>query len=295
RLSERSANAFVTVDCGALPPNLLESELFGHARGAFSGAFSDRIGLFEEAAGGTIFLDEITNTSLDLQAKLLRVLQENEVRRIGENRARAIDVRVIAATNAPIERLVERGEFREDLYYRLNVIHLEVPPLRERVEDIPTLATRFLERARARGSRPPLSISDDALRFLSSLSWRGNIRELENLMEKVAVLADEESAVTAETIRALDGSCARKEESIDSAPPGSPGSSHSLPSIESRGATPISLAEFDRLWLESERRYLLDLVETADWNVSAACRLAQVRNRNTLVSRLKKHGIERPG
>lgn len=300
RLSRRSSGPFVTVDCGALPPNLLESELFGHARGAFSGAFSDRAGLFEEATGGTIFLDEIANTSLDLQAKLLRAIQENEIRRVGENKSRAVDVRVIAATNSPLEQLVSEGRFREDLYYRLHVIHLDMPPLRDRIEDIAPLAIRFLARACELQGRPPLSLSEPVLRYLRSLPYRGNIRELENLMEKVAVLSEDDGSVTEDTLRAMEGALLLPRDGSRSGTRDGPGKKTNEGSGRSAllppglGTTPLPLAEFDRLWIEAERGYLLHLVETTGWNVSAACRVARVRNRNTLVSRLRKHGIERP-
>ena len=194
----RAGGPFVPVDCGALPEPLLEAELFGCRRGAFTGADRDRIGLIEAANGGTIFLDEITNTTLGLQARLLRVLQEREVRRLGENEARKVDVRVIAATNAAMERLVAEGKFREDLYYRLNVVRVEVPPLRDRRDDIALLAEHFLEQqGAARTTGEPHGAAPTArdkrfgpgvLEALTSRDWPGNVRELENMVERLRVL-----------------------------------------------------------------------------------------------------------
>jgi transcriptional regulator with GAF, ATPase, and Fis domain len=184
----RRERKFVAVDCGALPEGLLEAELFGHARGAFTGAERDRIGLIQEADGGTLFLDEITNTGLALQARLLRVLQEREVRRVGENTPRRVDVRFVAATNADMARLVADGRFRQDLYYRLNVIAIRVPPLRDRKEDIPLLVDHFLKSRAAQG-RPIKEFEQTSLQELARHDWPGNVRELENVLERVLILA----------------------------------------------------------------------------------------------------------
>jgi len=197
--SERRKARFMTVDCGALPENLLEAELFGYRRGAFTGADHDRVGLIEEAGGGTLFLDEITNTSLGLQARLLRVLQEREVRRLGENEVRKVDVRVIAATNADIKGLMAAGRFRQDLYYRLNVVTIDVPPLRARLDDIPLLTQHFLAgRVQAAagghaepgtsGARTPRVLGPGVVEALMRHEWPGNVRELENLIERLCVL-----------------------------------------------------------------------------------------------------------
>ena len=286
--SQRSSKPFVTVDCGALPENLLESELFGHLKGAFSGAVHDRTGLIEEADGGTLFLDEVTNTSLELQAKLLRVLQEGEIRKVGENKPRKVDVRILAATNTPIREAVEKGIFREDLFYRLNVVPVEMPALRKRREDISALTMIFLELACERSGRKMAGFTEEAMNLLEAAPWRGNVRELENSIEKLVILAEAER-IDGATLRAiLPGisgaeSPARLPETA--APPA--------------GAPPEAelgrLGDFDRHWQEAERLYLLALVEKAAWNLSAAGRIAGVRNRNTLISRLKKHGIRRPG
>jgi two-component system response regulator AtoC len=188
--SPRRAEAFVAVNCGAIPDNLLESELFGHAKGAFTGAGRARRGLFVEASGGSIFLDEIGELPLPLQVKLLRVLQEEEVRPVGQSKPQQVDVRVIAATSRDLERDIGEGRFREDLYYRLNVMHMQVPALRERREDIPLLTDHFLEHFRRSLGKPVRTISDDALERLTSYAWPGNVRELENVIERAVILAD---------------------------------------------------------------------------------------------------------
>jgi two-component system response regulator AtoC len=187
--SPRRNQAFVAVNCGAIPETLLESELFGHARGAFTGADRARRGLFVEAHDGTLFLDEIGELPISLQVKLLRVLQEEEVLPVGESKPRSIDVRVIAATSRDIEADVAAGRFREDLFYRLDVVRLDVPPLRERPKDIPLLFDHFLAHFREVLGKPVQGIADDALAHLASYHWPGNVRELENLVERAVIFA----------------------------------------------------------------------------------------------------------
>lgn len=191
-LSPRAAMPFVAVNCGAISPTLIESELFGHARGAFTDARTARRGLFSEADGGTIFLDEIGELPMAAQVKLLRVLQESEVRPVGESRAEKVDVRVVAATLRDLHKLVEKGEFREDLYFRLNVVPLKVPALRERGDDVLTLARAFLERFNREFNRePPLQgLNTDAEVLLRAYAWPGNVRELENAIERAVLLAE---------------------------------------------------------------------------------------------------------
>lgn len=188
--SRRQFAPFVPINCSALPENLLESELFGHRKGSFTGAISDKKGLFQEAEGGTIFLDEIGTMSPVLQSRLLRVLQEREVRRVGDNTPVYVNVRVIAATNEPLEKKMKEGGFREDLYYRLNVIPLNLPSLRERKEDIPLLVTHFLRHKLHSHTGHPLRISRQAMDVLAKFDWPGNVRELENVIERASALCE---------------------------------------------------------------------------------------------------------
>src|ERR1051326_4934949 len=188
--SHRQSAPFVPINCSALPENLLESELFGHRRGAFTGAISDKKGLFQEADGGTIFLDEVGSMSAMLQSRLLRVLQEREIRRIGDNTSVFVNVRVVAASNEPLEKKIKDGTFREDLYYRLNVIPIHLPALRERRDDIPLLVAHFLTgRVQARTNRP-LQLTRQAMDVLCAHEWPGNVRELENAIERAATLCE---------------------------------------------------------------------------------------------------------
>jgi two-component system response regulator AtoC len=186
--SERIKKPFVKVNCGVLAENLLESELFGHVKGSFTGAIRDKMGRFEIANGGTIFLDEIGDISPNMQLKLLRVLQEGEFERVGGTETIKVDVRIIAATNRDLNNMMMKGEFRQDLYYRLNVIPLEVPPLRERKDDIPLLITHFLDKFVKQFKKKIESIDDDVMKCLQYYNWQGNIRELENLLERAVVL-----------------------------------------------------------------------------------------------------------
>ena len=193
--SPRAGALFVPVNCGALPEGLLESELFGHMRGSFTGAIRDKRGLMQEAHGGTLFLDELSEMPLSIQVKLLRALQEKRVRPVGDNREISVDARVICATNQDLASQVREGAFREDLYYRINVIHLHLPPLRERQEDIPDLAREFVTKACTRLGTPVKDLHRDAVTVLTSYSWPGNIRELENVMER-AVAMEPSSLIT---------------------------------------------------------------------------------------------------
>ncbi|GAB4148485.1 MAG: sigma-54 dependent transcriptional regulator [Planctomycetota bacterium] len=188
-LGRRSGGPFVAVNCGAIPADLVESELFGHEKGAFTGAHQARAGHFEQADGGTLFLDEIGDMPLPMQGKLLRALQERVVQRIGSSRETPVDVRVLAATNQDLARMVERKEFREDLFYRLHVVRLHLPPLRERAQDIDELAPHFLAEACKRNGLPRMKLSRDALAWLRGQEWPGNVRQLKNVLEGAAILA----------------------------------------------------------------------------------------------------------
>ncbi len=190
RRSPRGDAPWVAVNCGAIPESLLESELFGHVKGAFTDAGADKAGLFEEADGGTLFLDEIGEMPMNLQVKLLRALQEGEIRRIGENTPREVDVRVLAASNQDLDEMVDAGEFREDLYYRLNVIQLHLPPLRERIDDLPLLVDHFIESRSEDLDAGVDGISSEAIDRMTQYRWPGNVRELQNCVERGVVLAD---------------------------------------------------------------------------------------------------------
>jgi DNA-binding NtrC family response regulator len=204
--SDRRQSPFVPVNCAAIPEQLLESELFGHVRGAFTDAKADRPGLFEEAQKGTIFLDEISELPLMLQAKLLRAIQEREIRRVGSTKSVAVDVRIIAATNLNLAEEVKAKHFREDLYYRLNVIEIRLPPLRERRDDIPLLVESFLRKC-AKSNRKPLdSISESALALLIDYPWPGNVRELENIIERAVTLARGEKIMPEDLPATVQGS-----------------------------------------------------------------------------------------
>ena len=261
--SGRSAKAFVDINCAALAETVLESELFGHVRGAFTGAVTGRRGLFEEASGGTLFLDEIGELSPAVQARLLRVLQEGEVRPVGSNESRRVDVRVIAATNRDLAREVEQRRFREDLFYRLNVVAVEVPPLRERPADIAPLAHHFLQKRGQRMRKCVASIDPDALALLAGYHWPGNVRELENAIERAIVLA------RGDTLGAeLLPMSLRRQVGHDRAPVG-PASGRP------EGLLPLSQAREG-----FERGYVRRALELAGGNITEAAALAGVDRSN---------------
>jgi len=186
-----AANPFIAVNCGAIPEELMESELFGYKKGAFTGANENRQGFFQAAAGGTIFLDEIGNAPLTVQTRLLRVLQEKEVRRVGEQKAEKIDLRVIAATNSNLQKMVENGKFREDLYYRLNVMQINTPPLRDHKSDIPLLAKNSLRKYASEYGKPKIGFSEQTLEMLERYHWPGNVRELENVVQRAIIMSED--------------------------------------------------------------------------------------------------------
>jgi transcriptional regulator with GAF, ATPase, and Fis domain len=189
--SRRAASPMVAVNCAALPENLFEAELFGHARGAFTGAINDRVGRFEQASGGTIFLDEIGEMPLEVQPKLLRVLQEQELQRVGSSKNIHVDTRVIAASNTDLTLAVSQKRFREDLFYRLNIVPIKVPPLRDRLSDVPLLAEHFIEKICRAEGLPLKELSADALQRLSDYEWPGNVRQLEHIIEMAVALSGE--------------------------------------------------------------------------------------------------------
>lgn len=251
----RKDEPFVTVFCGSLPDELLESELFGHKKGAFTGAVSDKKGLLEEADGGTVFLDEVSDLSPRMQTVLLRTLQEGEIKRVGENKIRTIDVRILSATNRPLKDLIDTDEFREDLYYRLNTIRITLPPLRNRRSDIPLLAQYFLDKY-ATGRRDYIrGFEPDALRALKRYPWPGNVRELEKTVERAVVLSQED-LISRDDLRLPD------EDSADPFEPGLP--------LE-----------------EVERRAIVQTLEACEGNISKAARVLDV-SRRTLHYKLKE-------
>jgi two-component system nitrogen regulation response regulator NtrX len=205
RLSARSDQQFIEVNCAAIPSELIESELFGHVKGSFTGAVSDRPGKFEQADGGTLFLDEIGDMSMAAQAKVLRALQEGIITRVGGEKAIRVDVRVIAATNKQLEKEIEGGRFREDLFFRLNVVPIQVPPLRERREDIPMLVHHFTDTAVEEQRLPPRTVTQDALDRLARMEWSGNVRELRNTVERLLILARTNEISVADVDRLVGG------------------------------------------------------------------------------------------
>ncbi len=264
--SPRARNALVKLNCAALPENLLESELFGHERGAFTGAVEARKGRFEQAHSGTLFLDEIGEISAPFQAKLLRVLQEGEFERVGGSKTIKVDVRIIAATHRDLETAVEMGDFREDLFYRLNVMPLFLPPLRERIEDIPDIAKHLLNKI-GQDQRRKLTLTDMAIRRLAAHPWPGNVRELENCLERAAVLS-EEGLIDADLIR-FPNSRERPSAAI-SRPPPPPVAS--LPATPPQAAPPLPEVDINDPNL-SERERVITALEQAGWVQAKAARL----------------------
>ncbi|MFQ5600605.1 MAG: sigma-54-dependent transcriptional regulator [Candidatus Krumholzibacteriia bacterium] len=264
--SSRRAQRFVALHCSALPGSLVDDELFGHERGAFTGAHGRRIGRFEYADGGTLFLDEIGELPVDIQVKLLRVLQEGEFERIGGTECIRVDVRLVSATHRDLEQLVREGCFREDLYYRLDVLQIELPPLRERKEDVPLLVEHFL---RKHGRGRVRRVSDDAMAFLQDHSWPGNVRELENVLEAAEALC------TGDTIRPLD------------LPP-------AFGAGVEAGPRYVSLPEEGLALRDVERQLVLQALERTQWNQTRAAKLLHL-TRPMLIQRMKRHGLRPPG
>lgn len=273
QLSQRCDRPFVEVSCGVIPETLLASELFGHTRGAFTGAVSDKDGKFRAAEGGTLFLDEVSCASPTLQIKLLRVLQEKQFEPLGSNQTLNADVRVILATNMDLQEEVRAGRFREDLYYRVNVVNIELPPLRERLSDIPPLAEHFLRTYTQNTSRRILGFSEDALECMQRYAWPGNVRELENCVKHTVVLTRNERILKEDLPPQVVRAAAR--------PVGLfvPGESATL-------ALKAALAD-------PERQIILAALEANDWNRKQTAEELHV-NRSTLYKKMKRFGIEPP-
>jgi DNA-binding NtrC family response regulator len=279
RESPRAQAPFIKLNCAAIPENLIESEFFGHEKGAFTGALNKREGRFELAHGGTILLDEVSEISQQVQAKLLRVLQERELERVGGNRTIKVDVRVIATTNRNLEQSVERKEFRQDLFFRLNVVPIFVSPLREHKDDIPYLAEQFLRRStRKHGFHLPV-LSAGCLAALHAHSWPGNIRELQNVIERAVILCGDGELLQEKHLGLASGS-GRAETAGRSEPPGSSPVNQMLTRGESEV---ITLAEI-------EKRYILMTLDRCDGNRTNAASRLHI-NIRTLRNKLKEYGI----
>jgi two-component system nitrogen regulation response regulator NtrX len=267
--SPRAGRPFIEVNCAAIPSELIESELFGHMKGSFTGAFADHTGKFEQAHGGTLFLDEIGDLALAAQAKLLRALQEGIITRVGGTKAISVDVRVIAATNKDLRAEIEAGHFREDLLYRLNVVEIRVPPLRERRDDIPTLVAHFADRLLAAGGLPPRIFEEETIRLLQRRSWPGNVRELRNSVERLLILSDERSIGTAEVRTLLSD-----DEEADGA------------------FDPTTADSFRAFKDEAERQFLMARLREHDWNVSETARALEMP-RSNLYKKIERFKLER--
>ncbi|MGH7633293.1 MAG: sigma-54-dependent transcriptional regulator, partial [Gemmatimonadaceae bacterium] len=270
RLSARANHPFVEVNCAAIPTELIESELFGHMKGSFTGAIADRAGKFEQASGGTLFLDEVGDMSHSAQAKVLRVLEDGVVTRLGGAKPVSVDVRGIAATNKNLEQEISEGRFREDLYYRLNVVPLSVPPLRDRREDIPLLAAHFAALLSRHEGMAPRVFAPDALERLAAFDWPGNVRELRNTVERILILAGG-ARVAAGDVDRLVGQRAVEQSSMGAL-------------MESR--------TFEEFREAAERAFLLAKLREHDWNVSETARLLDMP-RSNLYKKIERYGLTR--
>ncbi len=268
RQGNRKNGPFVAINCAAIPSELMESEMFGHEKGAFTGAHTRTIGKFEYANGGALFLDEISVLRSDLQAKLLRVLQEREIERIGSNKPIKVDIRVISATNINLEDAVIRGKFRQDLYFRLNVVPISIPPLRERREDIPLVAKHFLKKFNTAFNKKIPGFTEKAMDGLTKYHWPGNIRELENLIERIVVLLPGNEAIDLKDIPL--------EILMDP--------SQDIQDLEPEKMGLIKIRE------AIEKRIILNVLETTKWNQTEAAKILKI-NRNTLIQKAKQLGI----
>jgi two-component system, NtrC family, nitrogen regulation response regulator NtrX len=272
-LSARTDGRMVEVNCAAIPGELIESELFGHEKGSFTGATKQRIGTFEQADGGTLFLDEIGDMSLSAQAKVLRALQENKITRVGGDRPIAVNVRVVAATNKDLIEQIEKSNFREDLYHRLSVILIHVPPLRERREDVPIITKHFAKRLARRNGMPPKEFSEDAFDTMKGYEWRGNVRELHNVVERLLILS-EGDMISADDVRRYVR----------------PGAAAAAPNPV--GALLEEYEQFSEFRDMAERMFIVRKLNEFDWNVSKTAEAIGIQ-RSHLYNKMNKYGIER--
>ncbi|BDQ02333.1 sigma-54 dependent transcriptional regulator [Ignavibacterium sp.] len=266
--SERKDKPFIEVNCAAIPNELIESELFGHEKGSFTGAVSQRIGKFELANKGIIFLDEIGDMSLQAQAKVLRAIEEGRIERVGGGKKIEVDVRIIAATNKNLLEEIHKGNFREDLYHRLNVIPIHVPPLRERVEDIPILVEHFCKEITVKHKKPSVRFTDDAIKILQAQPWTGNVRELRNIVERIIIIVDKREI----SAKDIDFLFAANQASLDNL-------------IE----TSNSFQEFKE---KAERAFILKQLKANDWNISKTAEILDIQ-RSHLYTKMRKYGIEK--
>ncbi len=275
---KRRDKPFIELSCGALPREIIESELFGHTKGAFTGAINDRKGRFELADGGTMLLDDIDSFSLDLQVKLLRVLQEKEFERVGDHKTMKVDVRVIVTTNQDLEKAIADKKFREDLYYRLNVISINIPPLRIRKEDLPMLVDHFMKNFSEENDKAIKGISESAMNILTGHSWPGNIRELENIIER-AVILDIDGVIDYEDLPEILATVSGANDTM------------MIPRMVNN--TINNVKSLKDAMEEPEKVYILQVLEEAGWNKNKAARKLGL-NRTTLYNKLKKYNINAP-
>jgi nitrogen regulation protein NR(I) len=291
--SARAGGPFVPLNCAAIPKDLLESELFGHEKGAFTGAVNTRIGRFELAQGGTLFLDEVGELDPSLQVKLLRVLQEREFERVGGVKTIKVDVRILAATNKDLEKATKEGKFREDLFYRLNVIPLHLPPLRSRVEDIVLLTAHFIQEFSRKRKREPFAFSPEAMQCMIKYSWPGNVRELENLIERVTILVSGKVVNVADLPEKFH-QLSFKDLEPDAFAPDAPvraAAADSLPTQQGSQEIGASGIDLNEMVQSMERRMILQALEKAGGVKATAAQLLGL-NRTTLLEKMKKMGIE---
>jgi two-component system, NtrC family, nitrogen regulation response regulator NtrX len=268
RRSQRKDKPFIEVNCAAIPNELIESELFGHEKGSFTGAFNQRIGKFELANKGTIFLDEVGDMSPQAQAKVLRAIEDGKIERVGGGKKIDVDVRIISATNKELTEEIDKEKFREDLYHRLNVIPINVPPLRERKDDIPILAEAFSKEITTRHKKPPVKFLDDAFKLFQEMNWSGNVRELKNIVERIIIIIDKREIARSDIELLLKPGQATMDDIID----------------ESN-----SFQEFKE---KAERAFILKQLNENNWNISKTAELLDIQ-RSHLYNKMKKYGIEK--
>jgi len=266
--SSRKDKPFVEVNCAAIPNELIESELFGHEKGSFTGAIQQRIGRFEMANKGTLFLDEIGDMSLQAQAKVLRAIEDGRIERVGGGKKIDVDVRIVSATNKNLMEEIEKGTFREDLYHRLNVIPIQIPPLRERVDDIPVMVNSFIAEITAKHKKPMIKLNDDAMKFLQTMEWSGNVRELKNSIERIIIIVDKKE-ISKKDIEFLFSS----------------GQGHMSDIINLSN----SFQEFKE---KAEKAFILKQLELNNWNVTKTAEILDIQ-RSHLYNKIKKYGIDK--